>query len=318
MRPARARSSRPFRPRPRNLSISFAVRNFPLSRLPVSFAAVGVVLAAAWSMPPRAAPPEGDRAERQAVADLAREVAAWKGEHKCYSCHNNGDAARALFAAWHLGFAVDGGSFADTLDWLKRPADWNDNGPEGPFSDRRLADLQFAVALSAAADAQLVGKTDQGALRRARQMLAEAQLEDGSWPVGGGEAIGGPVTYGKPLATSLARRSLSRGADDRWQENVRRAGAWLARQDPRSVVVAASVLIGLEGEGGEAASRSRRQCLDGSWPETTRPADRESYAHRISTTAWATLALLATRKSDRPAAPAGRDRPLPRFPGGME
>jgi hypothetical protein len=36
------------------------------------------------------------------------------------------------------------------------------------------------------------------------------------------------------------------------------------------------------------------QADDGSWPETTRPAGAESYAERISTTAWATRALLAT------------------------
>ncbi len=35
---------------------------------------------------------------------------------------------------------------------------------------------------------------------------------------------------------------------------------------------------------------------DGSWPETTRPPGAESYAQRISTTGWATLALLSTPK----------------------
>jgi hypothetical protein len=35
---------------------------------------------------------------------------------------------------------------------------------------------------------------------------------------------------------------------------------------------------------------------DGSWVETTRPRGAESYAQRISTTGWATLALLATRQ----------------------
>jgi hypothetical protein len=36
------------------------------------------------------------------------------------------------------------------------------------------------------------------------------------------------------------------------------------------------------------------QIDDGSWPETTRPANQESYAQRISTTGWALLALLET------------------------
>jgi len=37
------------------------------------------------------------------------------------------------------------------------------------------------------------------------------------------------------------------------------------------------------------------QNADGSWPETTRPARGESYAQRLSTAGWATLALLETR-----------------------
>ena len=38
-----------------------------------------------------------------------------------------------------------------------------------------------------------------------------------------------------------------------------------------------------------------RQQADGSWVETTRPSGSESYAQRISTTAWALQALLASR-----------------------
>ena len=37
------------------------------------------------------------------------------------------------------------------------------------------------------------------------------------------------------------------------------------------------------------------QSPDGSWPETTRPPNGESYAQRISTTAWSLLALLESR-----------------------
>jgi squalene cyclase len=37
-----------------------------------------------------------------------------------------------------------------------------------------------------------------------------------------------------------------------------------------------------------------RQNPDGGWPATTRPPGGESYAQRLSTTGWATLALLAT------------------------
>ena len=36
------------------------------------------------------------------------------------------------------------------------------------------------------------------------------------------------------------------------------------------------------------------QLDDGSWTETTRPAGNVSYAERISTTGWCTMALLST------------------------
>ena len=48
-----------------------------------------------------------------------------------------------------------------------------------------------------------------------------------------------------------------------------------------------------------------QQQPDGSWIETTRPPGNVSYAQRISTTGWATLALLATRE---PSGRGGGDR----------
>jgi hypothetical protein len=39
-----------------------------------------------------------------------------------------------------------------------------------------------------------------------------------------------------------------------------------------------------------------QQTEEGAWPETTRPSGGESYAQRISTTGWATLALLLSEK----------------------
>jgi Prenyltransferase and squalene oxidase repeat len=51
---------------------------------------------------------------------------------------------------------------------------------------------------------------------------------------------------------------------------------------------------------GEMIARGRRflaaqQLPDGSWPATTRPPGGVSYAQQMSTTGWATLALLETR-----------------------
>src|SRR5215208_5730870 len=79
--------------------------------------------------------PGAVRPEARAVAFLVREVPRWKSENDCYSCHNNGDAARALIAAAARGFTV-GAAMDDTLDWLRRPAGWNKNKTTGGIDDK--------------------------------------------------------------------------------------------------------------------------------------------------------------------------------------
>jgi hypothetical protein len=83
-------------------------------------------------------------------------------------------------------------------------------------------------------------------------------------------------------------------------------GGWGPYEDaPPEVFDTALVLLALvdlRGMAGVAKMITRgRQFLiaeqrsDGSWPATTRPRGGESYAQQMSTTGWATLALLRTR-----------------------
>ena len=62
--------------------------------------------------------------EHRAIDYLTVEVPRWSRENGCFSCHNNGDAARALFAARDRGMKVPREALADTLGWLSRPAAW--------------------------------------------------------------------------------------------------------------------------------------------------------------------------------------------------
>src|SRR4029077_11876182 len=78
----------------------------------------------------------------------------------------------------------------------------------------------------------------------------------------------------------------------------------------------ALALLGLAKSGGSDQARRMiargraflivRQQDDGSWIETTRPPGAESYAQRISTTGWATLALLATGDPSSLGQPRGK------------
>lgn len=274
--------------------------------------------------------------EERAVAFLAREVPAWPLKNKCFSCHNNGDAARALFAARERSIAFDPRALDSTREWLSRPDDWKNSGPPGEISDKRLAALQFAYALAAS------GRED-AVLSQAAALVRDSQEADGSWAVDSSGLPGSPVTWGRTLATVAGREVLARAG----LPEAARAGAWLRGRTPVTVLDAGALLLapgtsaeacldllrkGQSRDGGwgpylnsppevfdtaiallglarirgrdgvaEMIRRGRgflesMQQSDGSWPETTRPPGAESYAQRISTSGWAALAILETSR----------------------
>src|SRR6266849_6202510 len=102
-----------------------------------------------------------------ALAYLADEVPRWKRENQCYSCHNNGDAARALYAAKRLAYRVPAAALRDTTAWVSDPGRWDTNRGNPAFSDKKLARIQFAASLAAAFDAGVV--KDRAAFARAAE-----------------------------------------------------------------------------------------------------------------------------------------------------
>ncbi len=266
--------------------------------------------------------------EQRAVDYLAREAPRWSRENGCFSCHNNGDAARALYAAAARGYRLEKDALEDTARWLAAPGEWAGKGANPGFSDQKLANIQFAAALAESGAGP--------ALKQAAQLLIADQDPDGSWHVDSEVAVGSPVTYGPALSTYLARRALRKAG---FAEPAARATRWLLASKPHSILDAAALLL---------AEPSRRDCLDmilhaqssdggwgpramspsepfdtavvllalneheaaaiargrafllatqlpaGGWRETTRPPGAQSYAQHISTSAWATLALVST------------------------
>jgi hypothetical protein len=303
--------------------------------------------------------------EARAVAFLVLEVPRWSRENHCYSCHNNGDAARALYEAVRAGYDVPAGALLDTTAWLSRPASWDRNGGDGPSSDKHLARLVFTSALTQAVRAGSI--PDRSVLLGAAERLAGEQADDGSWPRGGADALGSPAAYGRGLATYLARDGLAAADLVRFRGSVARADTWLgshsiatttdasvrilatasmdsptatARRRPALDLLrrgqgadggwgpyvtsapepfdTALALLALSRIGGsdeiqDRVARGRgfliaRQQEDGGWVETTRPPGAESYAQRISTSGWATLALIATAGRSRAPGLQGTER----------
>lgn len=291
----------------------------------------------------------------RAIAYLSAQVTSWNNGHACYSCHNSGDAIRALLLARQNGFVVESAGLQTTIDWLRRPGEWPRNGPDGEFNDRRLAQLQFASALAAAEAGK---ESADRPLQLAAGVLASHLEPDGSWPSSQVGTIGSPITYGPFLATAQARSVLHQADAVRFSMEVDRADRWLRAAQPKSVLNAAAVLRAIARDTHPDAVAGRARCLDlirrgqsddggwgayvasatepfdtavvvlalqavgdkqhaamlnrgrdflvatqlaaGCWPETTRPADRESYAHRVSTTAWCLQALVAAAPDPQP------------------
>ena len=297
--------------------------------------------------------------EARAVAYLAAEVPKWRREHACYSCHNNGDAVRALLAAAGRGHAM-GDALDDTLSWLATPERWESNARRGGSEELPLGRIQFASTLVSMV---AFGRASQDALDRAATMLIAHQGDDGSWRLSESQILGGATFYGTSLATAMAHRVLSRATTEAARLPRAKAAAWLRTTSVETVLDSSAILLGLERDVDAFAVAQRRRALDvlkrgqgpdggwgpyvtsqsepfdtavavlglvalrqvqdietapysgdeleeairrareylvsiqtdeGSWPETTRPSNGESYAQRISTTAWALQALLAS------------------------
>lgn len=105
----------------------------------------GTIVVAAQS----SAPTDTKAAITKGVTYLRAEVPKWKAEHPCYSCHNNGDATRALLVAGSKGFDI-GDSIDDTLAFLRDPSKWEQNKMRDGLVDKGLARVQFASALAVA------------------------------------------------------------------------------------------------------------------------------------------------------------------------
>lgn len=104
--------------------------------------------------------------------------------------------------------------------------------------------------------------------RNALQIIRQGQAPDGGWGVSVGAKPQVFDTAMVVLALSLLdvepRLARSTYRAEELKEAIAKGKAYLVSQ----------------------------QRSDGSWPETTRPADKESYAERVSTAAWAMLALM--------------------------
>jgi squalene-hopene cyclase-like protein len=202
---------------------------------------------------------QNDAVER-AIKYLSREVPAWSRDNHCFSCHNNGDGARALFVARALSFAVPDAALADTTEWLRKPSAWDENKGEAGFSDKRLARIEFGNSLVEAFDAGLV--KDAGAVREAAESLLASQDPSGAWTVDTESIVAAPARYGPVLATYMARRVLERSRDARMAAAIKRANEFLLQTPVLNVMNAAAVLMAFAGASDAQGTKRAQEALD--------------------------------------------------------
>jgi hypothetical protein len=264
----------------------------------------------------------------EALRYLEQEVPRWERENGCFSCHNNGDGARALMLARSLGFRVNDVAVRDTLGWLERPASWE---------PKALARVQFATTVLTAIETGAL--LDRKPLLEAAELLAADQSGDGSWQVEAPGTLGSATTYGPYLATYLAGRALREADARRYAEAIGKADRWLRARSPENPLDAGAHFLATRSKASldlllrtqtasgswlnepfdtaialwalstadrtpdiaDRIARARawlllKQYPEGGWPGTTRPAGGSSYAQHISTSAWAAAALARTQR----------------------
>ena len=156
-----------------------------------------------------------------------------------------------------------------------RQADRPDLAPVIARADAWVRDVEVQTVIDAAALVLALGGADDRAALAQRQRCLVLLME-GLAPSGGWGAYLASVV--EPFDTALVVLALQ---------------PLLGRSELAVPAIDAGLLT--EMVAGGRAFLLEAQLGDGSWVETTRPAGQQSYAQYISTTAWATLALLATR-----------------------
>jgi hypothetical protein len=206
-----------------------------------------------------------DAIER-AIAYLAREVPAWRPENGCYSCHNNGDGARALYLARRSGRHVEPAALADTQLWLRRPQDWKAAGrEEAGESGETLSAIQFGATLLEMIrnrEGKQDTTQDREHLVEAAQWIAASQRNDGSWTIDAKGSLGAPATYGPFLATATGLKIMKAARESQFERPIEKAESWLRSSEPKSVLDASATLLGLAGATDAAAARQLHRSLE--------------------------------------------------------
>ena len=190
-------------------------------------------------------PESMSEAMKQAAAYLKREAEVWPDENGCYSCHNNGDAARVLFGQHDFSSQLQGERWKTMLNWYVQPEKWLSAKTDEVSLSPALYTIQFGKGLLSAETSGLLAPTQQQRYEVGR-LVADHQNEQGYWPIEPAGTVGSPGTYGNTLGVAFALDILSACSDATFETNIGRANQWLFSQIPSATVDIAGTLLALK------------------------------------------------------------------------
>lgn len=229
------------------------------------------------------------------IAYLAAETPTWRTEHRCASCHHQGNAVRALLSARAKGELKDDRILDNSLDWLEQPEKWANNHGDPNASDQALAELQFGATLLAAE--RVFPERFSKPLEILAKMLAARQSEDGHFALDNSEGLPTPITLGPILLTGEARRVFNRQGEA-FDGHAKRAKEWLEKKTPRNTIEASSLLLVLEAPSKQPRKFAKELLLKSAHADGGFGPYPDSPAEVFDTS----LALIALSREREPAA----------------
>jgi len=231
-----------------------------------------------------------------------------------------------------MGKQVAPKALRETLLWLANPAGWEKGGENPAVNDKVLAAIQFAAALNELQEPDTAAARQAAEIVAGSQKPDGSWvIDEGSIgaPATYGTALatymalralerGNSGAFKERIrkardwlqhrnASSVVDASapmLAGVADHRkliiaWQNKDGGWGPWAkSPSEPFDTAMAMLALQAVSDRSGALLGGrgflTKSQQSAGGWHETTRPSGSESYAQHISTTAWATIALLRT------------------------
>ena len=235
------------------------------------------------AVPGGAFDPQATRhAIERGLAFLENDVAQWRKEHECATCHHGVMTVWAYSEATRRGFAVKAETVAETVEWAKKRFFDRIDKPRDTrpgWSMVSTPAIYFAM-MAQCVDQQEAVSADE--LERIADHLIRHQEADGSWAWSSAPPINRPPPFfeSDEVATRWAYLALrpqvaaNRPVDNSAvRDSLEKAAAWLAKTAPADTAQAAALRLLMKFRSGESAEAIQsdvtqflnRQNNDGGW-----------------------------------------------------